>query len=464
MFRNPAIVVSIIGVVAAVIFGLLQLRQDPPAPSVVSINPSTVVVGGRFDVLGRKLNLVSELLLVKRGLQIRLETIRKGETHWIVGVEGEVSPSEYSLMIKTTDGKEVPTQHMVNVVAKVETPDPDATLAPPTAEPSATLTPTPLPTATPTFIPEPTATIPPPADTPKWTCETLVSEESDKFFPLAITSDTGGNVYVLDGKVSIKQYRVRKFSVNESQPIIWDINLEDIDSPLNAPKGIAVELRNGRTWIYVADTGSNVVRLLIVEVDGNQEKIHQRGSWGSVEGIQSPYRPYGIALDRSSNVYVADEANARVEIFSSKYLFAYDRDLEGLFISDPIVNWMGKNGIQLENPAGLARDNKGRVYVVDAGHHRLLRFDENGVPEVIPEEAVSSFRNPSGIAIDFNDKIYVADTGNNRVQILRSDTDEISDSFSNVTLPEGIATDSKKNVYVIPLAGRLERCSPVQTP
>ena len=50
--RNPAVVVPIIGVIAAVIFGLLQLREDPPVPNVISINPSTVVVGSRFDVLG----------------------------------------------------------------------------------------------------------------------------------------------------------------------------------------------------------------------------------------------------------------------------------------------------------------------------------------------------------------------------------------------------------------------------
>ena len=466
--RNPAVVVPIIGVIAAVIFGLLQLREDPPVPNVISINPSTVVVGSRFDVLGGNLNLISELLLVKSGTQIRLETIRRGETQWIVmPVEGEVNPSEYSLMIKTTDGKEVSTEHKVNVVAKADVPDRDAARTPAlnnTPPPTPTPTHTATPTVAPTHTPPPTPT-PTPAPTLTWTCTQLELEDSNQFFPRAIASDTEGNVYVLDNKVGTEEYRVRKFSTLDRHPIEWNVNLEDIDSPFNAPKGIAVELRGGSTLIYVADTGSNVVRLLRVEGNGDQKKVFQRGSWGSDDGLQSPYRPYGIALDQSSKLYVADTGNDRVEIFSSKYLSAYGDDLVELISSNPPANWReGSNDILLRNPSGIALDRKDNIYVVDTGNHRLQKFNPEGEPlfkwEVGSDDIL--LRNPSGIALDHNDNIYVSDAGNDRVQKF-SPEDSTPLGYFQVTRPEGIALDGEDNVYVIASGNTLERCSPVQT-
>ena len=77
--------------------------------------------------------------------------------------------------------------------------------------------------------------------------------------------------------------------------------------------------------------------------------------------------PEGIALDQEGNVYVADTANNRIQVFSSN----------GNFIS----KW-GENGSAngtLRSPEGIAVDSSsGNVYVADTANNRIQVFSSNG--------------------------------------------------------------------------------------
>ena len=73
--------------------------------------------------------------------------------------------------------------------------------------------------------------------------------------------------------------------------------------------------------------------------------------------------PAGITVDSSSgNVYVADTANNRIQVFSST----------GTFIS----TWgeYGIDEIGMRFPEGIAIDQEGNVYVADTANHRISAF------------------------------------------------------------------------------------------
>jgi DNA-binding beta-propeller fold protein YncE len=63
--------------------------------------------------------------------------------------------------------------------------------------------------------------------------------------------------------------------------------------------------------VYVADTGNHRIQ----KFDSSGKFITMWGSEGSGDG--KFYLPHGIAVDSSGYVYVTDRGNSRVEVFSS---------------------------------------------------------------------------------------------------------------------------------------------------
>ena len=144
------------------------------------------------------------------------------------------------------------------------------------------------------------------------------------------------------------------------------------------------------------------------------------GDFGIKDGDVS--QPAGIALDQEGNVYVADTANNRIQVFSSN----------GTFIS----KWGGYgigNG-SFNQPAGIALDQEGNVYVADTANNRIQVFSSNGTfiskwgGSGRPEELL---RSPAGIALDQEGNVYVADTANNRISAFTSRSPLSNVAFSS---------------------------------
>src|SRR5207302_1822014 len=91
----------------------------------------------------------------------------------------------------------------------------------------------------------------------------------------------------------------------------------------------------------------------------------------------------------------------------------------------------GDNGpaaqAQLSNPAGLACDRYGNVYIADTGNNRVRMVDPSGVIRTVagrgdPGSAglggpasEAQLNGPTGLALDRADNLYIADTANNRI-------------------------------------------------
>jgi len=65
------------------------------------------------------------------------------------------------------------------------------------------------------------------------------------------------------------------------------------------------------------------------------------------------------------------------------------------------------------------------------------------------ELPVADLRNPAGVAVDSAGDLYVADRGNNRVLKLAAEsTAATALSFADLNIPESVAVDSAGTVYV----------------
>ena len=119
---------------------------------------------------------------------------------------------------------------------------------------------------------------------------------------------------------------------------------------LQAPRGVAVD--DGR--VYVSDTGHH--RLLLFG-NGDPSAI---GGYGDEPGRLN--QPEGLAVGPGGHIFVADNRNDRVQVFSP---------------SGQLLTTLGHRGSgagELWSPGGVTVDRQGIVYVADTGNNRVQVF------------------------------------------------------------------------------------------
>lgn len=135
------------------------------------------------------------------------------------------------------------------------------------------------------------------------------------------------------------------------------------------------------------------------------------GSFGSGAREAGFLEPASIAVDDAGRVYVADAAAGRVEVFDSAP--ANNRYLLSL----------GEG--KLVRPVAVAVDNRQRVYVADAGRNVVERYDAASrrfAPRGTiggPGQALGQFDHPSGMVTDPTQRLFVTEQGNLRVSVFR---------------------------------------------
>ena len=165
------------------------------------------------------------------------------------------------------------------------------------------------------------------------------------------------------------------------------------------PSGLAA---GGCGDLYLADpSGGRVVWL-----DGvcNQSAFFPgQENAGCPPGSQ--FKPCGLVIGPTGGVYVSDMSRGMIRAYQ----------LPGL---DFHLAW----GDGLHTPTGLAVDSRERIYVLDRGLARVLRFSPWGEPDdaynaIIAEQA--ELTNPQFLAVSDKDILYISDGSN---QLLCFDT------------------------------------------
>ena len=199
--------------------------------------------------------------------------------------------------------------------------------------------------------------------------------------PRYVALDEGGSIYISDASEKLHVFNGR------GDPLQSFGQAGALPSQFSQIADLAVDSAGD---LYVVDSGNARVQKFSM-LSG---LLLTFGDEGEESGLLS--RPQGIALDGEGNVYVADAQNGRVVKYDpggtllrafdtgigelrditldqQGYLYATDAAASVVYILDGqgrIVMQAGEG--QLSDPWGVAVDRNGRIYVADAGLHRVL--------------------------------------------------------------------------------------------
>ena len=132
--------------------------------------------------------------------------------------------------------------------------------------------------------------------------------------------------------------------------------------------------------------------------------------------------PYGVALDGSGNLYVADTFNNRVLFYpagSTSPTRVYGQ-------TSFATNSSGVSASELYYPQGIAVDSSGNLWVADSYNNRVLMYapgnttaalvlGQTGFASRVSATTSTGLNYPTGVAVDQFGSLYVADFNNNRV-------------------------------------------------
>jgi len=166
------------------------------------------------------------------------------------------------------------------------------------------------------------------------------------------------------------------------------------DGQLFRPKGVAVDASGD---VYVMDSGNSRIQ----KFSNDGQYLTQWGSFGTGDGqfrwVQN------LAVDANGNVYVADEGNERIQKFTRDGVFVTKWGSKGTGDTQ-----FGEYGMTVAVGPG------GDVYVLDTIHDRIQKFTGDGV--FVTKWGSSGtgdgqFIYAMGLAVDGHDHVYAMDGG-----------------------------------------------------
>jgi serine/threonine protein kinase, bacterial len=194
---------------------------------------------------------------------------------------------------------------------------------------------------------------------------------------------------------------------------------------------------------YVTDAGNNRIRKVFA--DGTVTTVAGSGSSGASDGVgqaASFNNPYGIAMEPSGNLVIADNESHKIRRLTPAGEVS---TIAGT--GNPGATDGSALQASFYRPSGVAVDSQGNIYVADFSNGRVRRISQVG-----DVSTVAHLASPFGIAIDRNDNVLVSD-GDQIKKITSAGTiSTIVPSGAGLINPGGIAFDDADNLYVSELS------------
>ncbi len=196
------------------------------------------------------------------------------------------------------------------------------------------------------------------------------------------------------------------------------------------------------------------------------------GTSGVADGTGSAarfYQPANVALDSAGNAYVTDHGNHTIRKITPDGVVS---TLAGLPRNRGSADGTG-SAARFYQPAGLALDSAGNLYVADYSNHTIRKVTSGGVVTTLAGLAGSSgntdgagsaarFDKPDGVAVDGAGNVYVADGANHTIRKVTSSgvvttlaglagssgSADGPGSAARFYVPAGLALDSAGNLFV----------------
>ena len=247
--------------------------------------------------------------------------------------------------------------------------------------------------------------------------------------PKGVTIDCHGNVYVADSENHVVRKVDRATGVISTVAGMSDDHLRspvERDSPTQPTHEdpLADDVGDtGQTKFTQQADLSGTVRYWMNQPAAS---IKRYGGDGKTAVQAQLNFPTAVAVDREGNLYIADTMNHRVRMVDS------ETGIISTLAGTGQARFSGDGGpahqAALNEPAALAVDEAGRLYIADQSNHRvrvvdlktnvirtvagtgIATYDGDGKPAVD-----TALAGPSGLALTGN-RLYIADTFNGRVR------------------------------------------------
>jgi sugar lactone lactonase YvrE len=239
--------------------------------------------------------------------------------------------------------------------------------------------------------------------------------------PDGVAVDRAGNLYVTD----VHNNAIRKITAAGVVSTLAGTgargftNGPGASARFDEPTGVAVDSAGN---VYVVDGSNQAIRKITAA--GVVSTLAGTGAQGFTNGPGARatfHDPMVVAVDGAGNVYVAETGNYAIRKITAAGVVS---TLAGTgaqgFTSGPAAR------ATFRWPTGIAVDRAGNVYVVDGGNQAIRKITAAGILSTLAGTgregakngpgASATFNDPAGIAVDSAGNVYVADMGNSAIR------------------------------------------------
>jgi uncharacterized protein (TIGR03437 family) len=251
-------------------------------------------------------------------------------------------------------------------------------------------------------------------------------------YPAALATDAAGNLFIAD------YFRILKVSTNGIVTTVAGSGSSGfagdggpaIDAEFSYPSGIAVD---GSGNLYIADSNNFRIRAIapngIITTMAGTGVNGYSGDGGAATNAQLNY-PYGVAMDKSGNLIIADSGNARIRSISPDGIIS-------TVAGTGVPGFSGDGGpalnAQIYSPDAVIADGSGNLFVADTNNKCIRKVVLGGIITTVAGNGTPGFSgdgapatgaqlaSPWGVAADGLGNVFFADAMANRIRKVAAD-------------------------------------------